>query len=74
VPKFLSLKLLANGIFRNGSCVWASKFALTHAGSSVVMRGCLARRDDVSRMFPKFVDGSFVESFVVLFACNTRLR
>jgi hypothetical protein len=30
-------------------------------------RGFLAGRDDVSRMFPKFVDGSFVESFVSAF-------
>jgi hypothetical protein len=44
--------------------VWVSKFALVR---SVVMCGlCWVSRspiDDVSRKFPKFVIGSFVESF-----------
>jgi hypothetical protein len=46
--------------------VWESKFALVR---SVVMCGLWwvsrSRIDDVSRMFPKFVSGSFVESFSV---------
>jgi hypothetical protein len=52
------VKLFANGIFRNGSCL-GDEVRINPRGF-----GCLVRR--VSRMIPKFVHGSFVESFVVL--------
>jgi hypothetical protein len=59
------VKLFAMGFFEMGR-VWELKFALVRA---VVMCGLwwvsCSPIDDVWRMFPKFVTGSFVDSFSV---------
>ena len=55
-------KLFANGIFWNGSCLGVEVRTGSICCDVWVVLGLSL---DVSRMFPKFVSGSFVESFSV---------